>query len=178
MIAVLGIALGIWLAALCGGRRQRVLAVEIRFASLAVAAFSLQAFARGRLPFSAELTKVSLVVWAASSMVVLIVLWVNRRIAGAWFLLLGTALNLAVVLLNQGMPVVTYGGPAAGLAASAFYHEASARDLVLEWADVLPFPGGWRMSIGDLILMAGIAVFILFNATGQGLPDDLSEHGD
>jgi hypothetical protein len=91
---------------------------------------------------------------------------VNLRAAGMTVVLLGLALNLAVVAANGAMPVEPRAVTAVG------GHLASVDDTghrltddgtrLAPLGDTLPVPGlGWVVSFGDLILLAGL-VNVLF----------------
>ncbi len=117
--------------------------------------------------------------WAmlvASYVVLLAFIAVNRRIPGATLMAAGLLLNLAVVLPNQGMPVsahaveVASGGGSVRLPQdSAKHHVATADDVLRFLGDVIPIPPPFRvvLSIGDVLLYAGIAWFVVIVTRGR-----------
>jgi hypothetical protein len=102
----------------------------------------------------------------------LTVLAVEMRIRqvnyGVVFLIIGTASNALVTLLNDGvMPVV--GMPATVQAAFPIWHMAGAGNRMLILADHASL---WYFSIGDLCIQAGclilLAEFVQFGSGGFG----------
>ncbi len=93
---------------------------------------------------------------------------VNRRRAGTWLVLLGLALNLAVIAPNGGMPVSaeairTAGGHDVSIAGDTKHHLMSRDDVLRPLGDVIavPRPVGVILSIGDVALYVGIAWFVI-----------------
>jgi hypothetical protein len=90
---------------------------------------------------------------------------------------LGVLLNLVVVVLNNGMPVgVSPSGQALVLTAldgaqRAFYAPVGFQTILWTLGDVLPLSirGDWTMlSIGDVLLGVGVAVWIVHIMTASG----------
>lgn len=161
MILAVGIVWGLALGLALGGRAQGLATVRLRWETLVVVLFLFQGFARGSLPFTEEAPGVAVASWAISGMLLLWVLLLNRHVGSVTLVSLGLAANLLVVLVNGGMPV--RGGPeslSVGMVGGGFYHQASQADLLTVLADVLPMPGGWIISLGDLLLMIGVACVI------------------
>jgi hypothetical protein len=104
---------------------------------------------------------------------------VNLRRPGFPLLLLGVLLNLTVIALNDGMPIsadaLVASGDRGQIAqlergfGGAKYHLADGDDRLMPLADVivLPPPVGEVVSLGDLLVDAGLAWF-LFSAMGPG----------
>ena len=91
-------------------------------------------------------------------------------------MLVGLALNLAVVVPNGGMPVSADAVRIAGgsvdripMAGSAKHHLMTEEDVVRPLADVIPAPPpvGDVLSIGDLFLYAGLASFVVLVMLGR-----------
>ena len=106
----------------------------------------------------------------ASYVLLLAFLTVNRWIPGAPVMAIGLLLNLAVVAANGGMPVSADAIEAAGGSASALTDGAGAKhhlmndaDVLTPLGDVLPIPSPIAvvLSIGDVLLYAGIAWFVV-----------------
>jgi Family of unknown function (DUF5317) len=101
---------------------------------------------------------------------------VNRRVPGAALMAAGLILNLAVVAPNEGMPVSTR---AIEIAAgdgtvrfpqdSAKHHLATEDDVLRFLGDVVPIPSPFRivLSVGDVLLYAGIAWFVVIVTRGD-----------
>ena len=101
---------------------------------------------------------------------------VNRWIPGAAIMAVGLLMNLTVVAANGGMPVSgraveSAGGTASTLAtdAGAKHHLMSDRDLFAALGDVIPIPppAGVVLSIGDVLLYAGMAWFVFQVTRGR-----------
>ena len=110
------------------------------------------------------------IVLMASYVCLLAFIAINRWIPGARVMALGLLLNLLVVGLNAGMPVSpaaieTAGGRVSELAyqESAKHHLLDDRDILGFLGDVIPLPNpvGIVLSIGDVLLYAGVAWFVI-----------------
>jgi len=109
--------------------------------------------------------------------VLLALVAVNRRAPGAALMAVGLALNLAVVAFNGGMPVSRAAIRAVGGAGDrtvvvedgAKHHAMTESDVLRPLADVIPVPRpiGIVFSIGDVLLYAGIAVFLVSVTRGR-----------
>jgi hypothetical protein len=106
----------------------------------------------------------------ASYVLLLTFLAVNRWIPGATVMAIGLLMNLAVVASNGGMPVSARaieaaGGSVAVLAdgAGAKHHLMVDADVLSPLGDVIPIPppAGVVLSIGDVLLYAGLAWFVV-----------------
>jgi hypothetical protein len=103
--------------------------------------------------------------------------WVNRRLPAAPLLLVGLALNMAVITLNGGMPVsesaISISGGHHGTLPAAIddgkHHVMTSSDVLTPLADIiaLPPPVATVLSIGDLFLYAGIAAFTVIVMRGR-----------
>jgi hypothetical protein len=158
---------------LAGGRLRRVPLAGVRLAALAAIGFGLQL-----LPIAGLDTTTSLILlWVSFGALTLFAL-VNLRLPGFLLLLLGVLLNLTVISANDGMPISADALVAAGdqgqiapLQAGyggVKYHLAGPDDQLMPLADVivLPRPVGEVVSIGDLVIDAGLGWF-LFAAMGS-----------
>jgi hypothetical protein len=159
-----------------GGRLRNLAKVRLRASWIPLAMFSLQfgvvLFPQGQSELFLGLRPWAMIVTYAS---LIAFLWVNRRLPGMKLILLGAALNLAVILANGGyMPVTSEALMRSGHLDLVFVHDERAfvlgsKDIVLPEAqtrlqmlsDVVgipeAFPISATFSVGDLIIMAGAA---------------------
>ena len=168
---------GILLGWALGGRLRNLADVRIRFWPVLPLTLALQflpipqvgeGFGR-YLPVTAVLL---------SYLILFAVLVVNLRLRGFVLILIGTALNAAVIAANQGMPVSREAIVASenlslleglpndrGLA----YHSATDDDVLLPLADVIPVrePFGVVVSVGDLATYGGAAWFLIVAMAGR-----------
>lgn len=145
-----------------GGRLGRLAEFELPNAWAVVAVFALQGVARG---VSGEIGRFpQVVVWMVLSGILLCLLWSIRWETGVTLMMLGIALNLLVVGLNEAMPVAV-----ATVAAEArgFYRPSIAGDVLPWLGDVLPAPDGWMLSLGDLLLFVGATSLLVSLTTRQ-----------
>jgi len=110
------------------------------------------------------------VILITSYVSLLVFLFLNRRIPAMSSMTIGLVLNTVVVGANAGMPVSAAAIRAAGsdvsretleLASGPKHHLLSGADRVTPLADVIPIPQpfGVVVSIGDVLLYGGMAVF-------------------
>ena len=100
---------------------------------------------------------------------------INRRLPGAWLVMVGLGMNLAVVVPNGGMPVSASATHAAGGATSVQigndlkHHEMTGADVLSFMGDVIPVPSpiGIVLSAGDVLLYTGIAWFLIAITLGR-----------
>jgi len=172
MLALVGILAGLLLGRLSGGRFTGLSHVKLRFEWVLLAAFIAQAVLRGRLANTVT-SGMGLLVWASASLVLIGVLWLQHEIPGLLIAAVGVAMNLLVVLLNQGMPVSLPLGEVAtrvGGASAGFYHLAGPNTYARVLGDALPlYLGGsvYILSIGDVLLCLGVIVLIVNSMLGD-----------
>ncbi len=123
-------------------------------------------------------TSLPVVLVLASFIPLLAVVWLNKDQQGLWLAGIGILMNLTVIGLNEGMPVLAQ---AVELSGGSFDPALlDAKHVVLDesttlafLADVIPFPGS-VISLGDVLLAVGLGVFIEDNLTR---PPRLFHHG-
>lgn len=153
------IALALVVGLLLGGRPQNLLRLRLRWPLLAIAGLALQFLpAPGGWP--------SMALLYASFAVLAAFVLVNIRTPGLALVLLGIALNFAVIAANGGMPVTRAAivashqqGTISSLVrdGGAKHHLATGRDALLPLADVIPIaPAHQIVSAGDLATYTGI----------------------
>ncbi len=161
-------------AYLAGGRLGRLGQSGVRLAGLAAVGFVFQF-----LPMvGIGRTMAAALLWLSFALLILFSS-VNLRRPGFVLFLLGVLLNLTVMAVNHGMPVraeaLVASGDQGQIAqlqegyGGVKYHLAGHDDRLMALADVvvLPPPVGEVVSIGDLLVDAGLGWF-LFAAMGPG----------
>ena len=183
-----GIALGLVLGFLAGGRVDNLLSVRLRLIQLSFLGLFLRvgtqiAIEQGNAPIDA----LRLPLFMAAFGLILVGLWANRDLPGMSLAFVGVLLNTIAVAVNAGyMPVWQPAYEAAGFGAGSElgpFHvilsgTASAEFLLRAGplGDILPVPLPFIRnvaSIGDLFLGVGLA-FFLFASTVR-TPFELSE---
>lgn len=182
MILVVAVVFSLVVGLLRGGRLGGLIRLPLRWAPLAVIAFAVQAYFIYRAPLRG-----SGVPWGwqemllfGSHILILVVLWANRKLAGAKWIAYGLLLNLLVMIANGGwMPVTPEAlirTGQAGLVSSmaSGIRVQGSKSIVLSqhetrlWflSDVFvlakPFPLPSVFSIGDALVAVG--VFLLLEA--------------
>ncbi len=114
------------------------------------------------------LTSTPLVLLVASMLLIAAFLFVNRRRAGFPIVLIGVLLNVGVIAANGGMPVSAHAAAQVdehnGVPSSDLRHvDADAGTRLSFLGDVIPL-GDKVMSIGDLLMLGGLAVFLFSTA--------------
>jgi hypothetical protein len=104
-------------------------------------------------------------------------LWVNRQLPAVPLVLVGLSLNLVVIAPNGGMPVSASAVRAAGgtvaevpvAGTTGKHHLMSDKDVLRPLGDVIPGPPplGVVLSIGDVLLYAGVAIFVVMVMLGR-----------
>ena len=114
-------------------------------------------------------TQLPVILILASFVPLLAVVWLNKDQQGLWLAGIGILMNLTVIGLNEGMPVLA---EAVELSGGVFDPAAlDAKHVALDdstrlafLADIIPFPGT-VISLGDVFLAIGLGVFIEDNLT-------------
>ena len=161
-IVIVILALAVFVGILSGGSIRNLARLRVHWWGLAPIALVLQSVP---VPVGnaqrAGLAAASLV---SSYVLLLAVLAVNRRVPGAALMAAGLTMNLAVVALNDGMPVSRAALRAAGadgvivIEDGARHHLMSEGDVLQPLGDVVPVPPfGVVLSVGDVLLYGGIA---------------------
>lgn len=167
VLAIVGVSLVAGFAA--GGKLRRFEHLPIHWWVVALIGLALQ-----WLPLRDSTASVAALV--SSYVLLLAFAWVNRRLVAAPLLLIGLSLNLLVVAPNAGMPVsaaaVLSLGATADLPSTEAvgkHHLQSSEDVFGALGDTIPVPRpfGVVLSIGDMFLYAGVAVFIVSVMLGR-----------
>ena len=178
---IAGIALGLILGLLVGGRLTNLAEVRLRLVPLIAAAvvlrFATEALLAADVPI-VETLRLPLLATAFSML--LVGLWANRAYPGMTLAFVGTLANALVIVVNQGyMPVWR---PALTLAGLTPADIESSIHLVFEanldanfllhlgpLGDVIPIPFPFIenvASVGDVFLAAGLAFFLFASIVG------------
>lgn len=162
---VLAVAVGY----LRGGRLKNLEKIELHAEVLMVAALVIQLLTPWLALRSRPFSSAAFSVWLLSFAMLLLAMALNRDRAALVVAGAGVAMNLIVVALNGGMPVLVgalnYLTPhekitAASFAGDPLHHLASSVTRLPFLADAVPIP--WPSfqrgvaSVGDIFLMAGV----------------------
>lgn len=165
MILLIGVVLvSIGLGYLVGGRLSGFERFRLRWWFLAFVGLALQL-----APVPADLATEFLI---ASYVLLLLFVAANLRAPGVWLILIGLALNLAVIAPNGGMPVsrsaLVESGQASTLAelekgAGTKHHLETSDDVLTPLADVIAIgsPVNQVASVGDVLVYAGLLLLIV-----------------
>jgi len=156
-----------------GGRLRNISAATFKSGWLAFAGLAMQIGAETYASLGhSQLRDGGAGIWilAASYTFLIIFIILNVQLPGMALIGLGLALNLAVIIANQGMPVSLKAASAAGLhpsgyLATALKHRVMGPQTVLWFlGDIIPIPPLQKVvSAGDISLSLGI--FVLVQAT-------------
>lgn len=151
------------------GSLRRFEHLQLHWWALALVGLGLQA-----APFSESRMAVAALI--ASYVSLLAFALVNRRLVAAPLLIVGLALNLAVVAPNKGMPVsesavraLTSGALPPSSTVAGKHHLRTDSDVFGLLGDVIPVPPPFNviLSVGDLFLYAGVVVLVVSVMLGR-----------
>ncbi|MBI3647802.1 MAG: DUF5317 domain-containing protein [Actinobacteria bacterium] len=164
-LILLTLALSFGIGLLAGGSLSHFPSVKVRWTWVALAGVVLQFLViRGSFAFPVLLASFALLLVFAGA---------NVRAPGFALILLGLALNLVAIAANHGMPVTRHALVASGQAstlgelrtgaAGQKHRLAGDGTKLLPLGDVIPIgpPIGQAVSIGDLLMHAGIGWFVV-----------------
>ena len=158
MLLVLVIAVLVGLAR--GGKLSNLTEIGARAWWLLFVGFGIQ-FVATFLPHSSHDLAVGLIL--ASYVVLLLFVWLNRRLAGLWVAGIGILMNFTVIAANGGMPVmveaVELAGGSADMVLGAKHVFVTEQTRLAFLADVIPLPRS-VISMGDVFLAIGAGVFL------------------
>lgn len=176
MIALLGsLVFAVFMVQPMGGRIRLLAKAQFRYEFLLPTGLFIQ-LVPPILPVSiveAALGPVTLLSWLAGSLLLIAACALNWCYLGFRLVALGVALNTLVIVVNQGMPVATTALTYLGVngteqqaeVLTPLYHLAGDATKLVLLSDVLPVPGPGLIqsvvSLGDLVLMVGIALVVL-----------------
>jgi Family of unknown function (DUF5317) len=176
MLVPIVIGLAVCVGFIAGGSLRPFERFKVHWWGVALAGFALQ-----WIPLAGVVGReAGVAVLVASYGLLLTFAWVNRRLPALWLVMAGLVLNLLVIAVNGGMPVSasaleTAGGNTDELvgAGSAKHHLMGPEDALTPFGDVIgiPPPIGAVISIGDVLLYAGIAVLVVTVMLGRSGED-------
>jgi hypothetical protein len=164
IVAVLAMLVGL----LFGGTFESLVTTKVRWLWLVYIGFIVQITALMWSPQWLE-GGPEVVVLALTNVPIAIFMALNHRLPGMIIAAAGLALNLLVISANGAMPVAT--GAATGVNSeiedSGVKHEWLDESTHFPWlADVIPVkPIGSVLSLGDILLAAGIGYFVFAQMT-------------
>lgn len=158
------LVLSVALVALAGGRPSADVHVKPwRLIALSAALLGQNVF----VVLAARLdSSVASSLWALFAVLAAALAISTPGVPGRWLIGLGMSLNAIVVLANLGMPVAT-----STALPDQFYRAVDARAGLVLLADVQPSPGGYVLSLGDLLMLVGVVVAVTSMALRRS-PDE------
>jgi hypothetical protein len=171
LLFILGMAIAVGFAA--HGSLRPFATLPIHWWGAALVGLAIQ-----RLPLPAGTSRLQVSLALAVSYALLLgFVWVNRRLPAMPFIILGLALNAAVVVANGGMPVSADAARSAGSVASLplergnpeKHHLMTDQDVLRPLGDVIPVPQpvGALFSLGDVFLYGGLAWLVVMVMLGR-----------
>lgn len=123
--------------------------------------------------FSVHLAWLTPWLWVATQAALIAFLIANRGVHGSLLVAGGIALNAVVIAVNRGMPVSASAARIAGVelpSTAPSGHTLLGIESPLGFlGDILPFaPAGQVLSIGDLLMLVGLAVLSFTTAAEAG----------
>jgi len=170
VLIVIGLAVCVGFAA--GGSLRHFERFRVHWWGVALAGLALQG-----IPLTSGVSRpIGTVALLGSYLLLGSFAWVNRRLPAVWLVMVGLALNFVVIGVNNGMPVSVRalevaGASAEGLAGGGTlkHHVMGRADTLTPLGDVIgiPPPIGVVISIGDVILYAGVAILVVVVMLGR-----------
>ena len=165
MFILYAIPIGIIVGWLAGGHIDRLTALRIRWAPVALIGLLVQVVLFAG-PFASSVGDAAPAIYVASSVAVLAVVLRNLDVPGVWLIAVGAGCNLAAIVANGGwMPadpraLASIGAVPGGPSNSIVVPEPALAPLT----DLFALPG-WLpfanvFSIGDVLMAVGIAATI------------------
>jgi uncharacterized protein DUF5317 len=165
MFILYAIPIGIGVGYLLGGRLERLAAIRLRWAPLALAGLTVQ-IALFTDPIGRPVGDAAPAVYVGSAVAVLAAVLRNLDIPGISVIAIGASCNLLAIVANGGyMPadptaLGSIGGPAGGPSNSIVVPDPVLRPLTDQFALPAWMPFANVFSIGDVLIGVGIAATI------------------
>ena len=172
-LIVLIVVAGVLAGSLAGGSLRPLEHLRIHWWALAPVGLALQGAPLPEIPRVDPALLASAVLLASYGMLLGFTV-VNRRLPGAVLIFAGLALNLAVIAPNGGMPVDPVAARMAGagtiaIEETAKHHLRGPDDVLPFLGDVIALPPPARLviSVGDVVLYAGVLCFVVTTMRGR-----------
>jgi hypothetical protein len=172
MLVLIVIGLAVCIGFLAGGSLRPFERFRVHWWAVALAGLALQG-----IPLASGFGRpVGSVVLVGSYGFLGAFAWVNRRLPAVWMVIAGLALNILVIAANGGMPVSANALDVAGASAerladagSLKHHLMGPDDVLTPLGDIIgiPPPVGAVISIGDVLLYAGVAILVVAVMLGR-----------
>lgn len=170
MLALFSIAVAVLLGLAAGGGMSSMVRWSYPGTPTFIGLFVLQAVARGRGIPQFLGPQYALSIWALV-VVILVLMLLSVRELGVQIVAAGIASNLLVVLANGAMPIAFEAMRVLGAGDRALGQGEGFYTCMLDGAlfqflgDSIPVPnpfgGGFLVSVGDLLLVVGVVVFVV-----------------
>ncbi len=163
-----GLALGFLVGWIRKGRLKNITEYSIRYLPLVVSAFLIQSLLNYDYSRSGYLTPYIFYLHIFSYLLLFIFIWKNRNLPGMQIMGVGILLNFVVIAANGGVMPVSPEGLTPELktlllaGGDALHSIITPETRLVFLSDIIPtimLPGG-NMSIGDILLGAGLFYFI------------------
>jgi hypothetical protein len=166
VLVALTVAVSVVVGWVRGGRLRNLAHARLRAAWLVVAAVGLQGVLAAVSAARGPVDVVGLPLLVASQIALLGFVFANRVLPGMTLVLLGFAMNAAVIIPNGAMPVSPAALEAITGEPTTFEpgkHRVLTDGDVLPWlADIIPLPLlRTVVSVGDIVLAAGVGIVVV-----------------
>lgn len=156
------VALALGLALVSGGSLRRIAATELKHPGILAAAVGIQVVLEVIHPTGGTAGNLASALLVVSYVFLLLFCLANLRLRGLAVVMVGIALNGAVITLNEGMPVRA---PEGTVETTTKHHAERPSDKLTPLGDIILVPAlRQSLSFGDLIMLVGL-VDVLFHAS-------------
>jgi hypothetical protein len=156
------VALALGVALVTGGSLRSIAATEIRHPSILAVAVGIQLVLEILRPTSGTAGHLASALLVVSYVFLLLFCLANLRLRGLAVVMVGIALNGAVIALNRGMPIRA---PEAAVEATTKHHAERPSDKLTFLGDIILVPAlRQSLSFGDLIMLVGL-VDVVFHCS-------------
>jgi hypothetical protein len=159
LFAVIGVSVAVSL--LRGGKLSNISEIYARGWWLLLVGLGMQQLANY---ISTDQRGLAVGLVLSSYVPLLLVMLLNQRLPGMWIVGVGILMNLTVIALNNGMPVLPEafelaGGNSGSLLLDAKHVILDSTSRLPFLADIIPMPGS-VISLGDVLLAVGLGIFV------------------
>lgn len=184
MLSGAAVLLALILGLAAGGRIKSLDGKRISWAPYVLVLFVVQAVARGRLWGLLPPSGGGRLIWVITSLCICAMLAGDLKKPGIPLVVTGFSLNVLVVLVNSGMPVLVEASQAARAAlatdaSAGFYSLANPGSILPALADSIPLQLGSSaqlLSVGDLMVVVGVVAAIVGGMKATGMAEELVLH--